>query len=120
VRSQWVPSRRNLEVSGFAKKTAERRKAPEGQSQQAVLHEIRRRITASVTLPKGVGKHSRGHHDVLSPSPSFGRGHRDFSRPAITVTGCFPGINHRVHCEPTGRIGIRGMQRKEKSGLRNR
>jgi hypothetical protein len=66
-----VPSQRNLEVSRFAqraaKKTTERGKTPEGQSQQAkttILHEIRRRITASVAL-KGVGKHSkRCRHNI--------------------------------------------------------
>jgi hypothetical protein len=66
VRGQWVPSQRNLEVIGFAKraakKTTERGKTPEGQSQQAkatILHEIRRRINARVALPEGVGKHSK-------------------------------------------------------------
>lgn len=66
VRGQWVPSQRNLEVSGFAKraakKTTERGKTPQGQSQQAkatILHEIRGRINASVALPEGIGKHSK-------------------------------------------------------------
>jgi hypothetical protein len=66
VRGQWVPSQRKLEVSCFAKraakKTTERGRTPEGQSQQAkatILHEIRRRINASVALPEGIGKHSK-------------------------------------------------------------
>jgi hypothetical protein len=53
-------------MSGFAKRAAkkatERGKTAEGQSQQAkatILHEIRRRINASVALPEGVGKHSK-------------------------------------------------------------
>ena len=66
VRGQWVPSLRNLDVSGLAKRAAkkstERGKTAEGQSQQAkatILRKMRRRIEANVALPEGVGKHSK-------------------------------------------------------------
>jgi hypothetical protein len=66
VRGQWVPSQRNLEVSGLAKRAAkkstERGKTPEGQSPQAkatILHKMRQGIKANVALPQGIGKHSQ-------------------------------------------------------------
>ena len=66
VRAQWVPSRRNLELSGLAKRAAKKStepgRTPQTQSQQVkatVLHEMKRGITANAVLPEGVGRHSK-------------------------------------------------------------
>jgi hypothetical protein len=66
VRGQWVPSQRNLEVSGLAKRAAKKStelgKTPDKQSRQAkatTLQEMRLRIRAEGALPEGIGKHSK-------------------------------------------------------------
>jgi hypothetical protein len=66
VRGQWVPTQRDLEISGLAKRAAKKstelRKTPDKQSRQAkttILHEMRRRIKAKGALPEGIGKQSK-------------------------------------------------------------
>ena len=66
VQGHWLPSQRNLDVSGWAKSAAKKAtepgKAPEDPSAQAkatILNEMRRGIRAGVVLPEGIGKHAR-------------------------------------------------------------
>jgi hypothetical protein len=61
-----MPSQRNLELSGLAKRAAKKStepgKTPDKQSRQAkatILHEMRLRIKAKGALPEGIGKHSK-------------------------------------------------------------
>ena len=61
-----MPSQRNLEVGGLAKRAAkvatEPGKAPDRQPRQAkatILREMKLRIKANGALPEGIGKHSK-------------------------------------------------------------
>lgn len=61
-----MPSQRNLEVSGLAKRAAKKAtepgKTPDRQPRRAkatILHEMKLQIKANGVLPEGIGKHSK-------------------------------------------------------------
>ena len=59
MQGRWVPSQRNLDVSGLARSAAKKSTESGTLARATILHEVRRGLKAGVLFPEEIGKHAR-------------------------------------------------------------